>query len=334
MGSGRVRVFLNLIAWGRVHSTQLAVVGVALLRKTELQSAGSAPSLYAMLLRHKSIVAFCLCGLTADCRADFLAQFHTPAGDMDVQLFSQDKPVTVQNFVNYSRYGYYQNMFLHRCVPNFIVQGGGFAAANPTDPSAISTLYYVPSLGTITNEYSVGRTFSNVYGTIAMAKVGGDPNSATSQWFFNLANNGASLDNQNGGFTVFGRVLGGTNVLEQFNQLMKSGGGIVDLTTWLPNYTPFTDLPVMYTGNVLPKYTDLYYVDIQVLAAQISLDVTGARVVSWQSVNNKPNVVESSEVWPPAWQTLYTIQGTGAAMAYTDANTAVQRRYYRVRVDY
>ena len=280
------------------------------------------------------MLAFCLCGLAANGWADFLAQFHTPAGDMDVQLFSQDKPVTVKNFVNYARYGLYQNMFLHRCVPNFIVQGGGYAAANPTDANAISQLFYVPSLGAITNEYGVGRTFSNVYGTIAMAKLPTGPNTATSEWFFNLANNGANLDNQNGGFTVFGRVLNGTNVLEQFKQLAKGGGGIVDLTTWLPGYTPFTDLPVMYTGNVLPKYTDLYYVDIQVLAAQISLDVTGARVVSWKSVNNKPNVVESSDVWPPAWQILYTIQGTGGAMTYTDASSGVRRRFYRVRVDY
>ena len=290
-----------------------------------------------MLHLRKSTVVLGLCGLAAHASADSLARFHTSAGDMDVQLFSQDKPVTVRNFITYARYGLYQNMFLHRCVPNFVVQGGGFAAADPTDPNVITQLYYVPSLGAITNEYSVGKTYSNVYGTIAMAKVSGNPNSATSQWFFNLANNGggtAALDTQNGGFTVFGRVLSGTNVLEQFKQLAAGGGGIVDLTSWLPNFTMFKELPVTYTGSVQPKYTDLYYVDVELLTTQISLDVTGARVVSWTSVNGKLNTVESADVWPPTWQTLYSIQGTGSAMSYTDANSAVSRRFYRVRVDY
>ncbi len=61
----------------------------------------------------------------------------------------------------------------------------------------------ITSYGPIQNEFSSDR--SNVSGTIAMAKVGNDPNSATSQWFVNLGDNSANLDNQNGGFTVFGK---------------------------------------------------------------------------------------------------------------------------------
>ena len=113
-----------------------------------------------MLHLRKAMVLLCLCGVAAHGWADSLARFHTSVGDIDVQLFSQDKPVTVRNFVNYTRYGLYQNTFLHRCIPGFMVQGGGFAAADPTDLNAISRLYYVPSLDAITNEYSVGRTFS------------------------------------------------------------------------------------------------------------------------------------------------------------------------------
>lgn len=122
-------------------------------------------------------------------------------GVSNVLLFDQPgagAPVTVNNFLNYVNDGDYINSIIHRSVPGFVIQGGGFTFKDlmpdliPTDPP-------------IVNEFNSQR--SNTRGTIAMAKVGNDPNSATSQWFFNLADNSANLDNQNGGFTVFGEVL-------------------------------------------------------------------------------------------------------------------------------
>jgi peptidyl-prolyl cis-trans isomerase A (cyclophilin A) len=72
--------------------------------------------------------------------------------------------------------------------------------------------------------------FSNVRGTIAMAKLGGDPNSATSQWFINVGNNSANLDVQNGGFTVFGQVIGnGMDVIDAIERLpVFNFGGAFD----------------------------------------------------------------------------------------------------------
>src|SRR5271154_5324649 len=148
-------------------------------------------------------------------RAGTLVQFRTAFGDIEVELYDQDKPVTVQNFLNYIQSGRYQNEFAHRLVQNFVVQGGGFALTN----NAINA---IPTFAPITNEINAGKFYSNVYGTIAMAKTS-DPNSATSQFFFNLTNNAASLDstNNSGGFTVFGHVIAGTNVLNLFNKFQN-----------------------------------------------------------------------------------------------------------------
>ena len=122
-------------------------------------------------------------------------------GVINIVLFDQTSggaPLTVQNFQNYVSAGSYTNSFIHRSIPNFIVQGGGFTYNNPT----VTT---IPTNAPVQNEFSSQR--SNIRGTIAMAKLGSDPNSATNQRFFNLADNASNLDNQNGGFTVFGQAL-------------------------------------------------------------------------------------------------------------------------------
>src|SRR5213593_713520 len=62
--------------------------------------------------------------------AGTLAQFRSVFGDIEVELYDQDKPVTVQNFIRYIQSGRYQNEFSHRLVPGFVIQGGGFTAVN------------------------------------------------------------------------------------------------------------------------------------------------------------------------------------------------------------
>ncbi|MBF2077505.1 MAG: peptidylprolyl isomerase [Synechococcales cyanobacterium T60_A2020_003] len=129
-----------------------------------------------------------------------------------VVLFDQKgkgAPLTVQNFASYVEDGAYKKTFIHRSIPGFIIQCGGFtvdgteeAIANGDPSQAISV---IPTDDPVKNEFSSKR--SNLRGTIAMAKLPDDPDSATSQWFFNLRNNSTNLDNQNGGFTVFGAVM-------------------------------------------------------------------------------------------------------------------------------
>ncbi|HEY7884210.1 MAG TPA: peptidylprolyl isomerase [Cellvibrionaceae bacterium] len=126
-------------------------------------------------------------------------QFQTVMGDFEVNLFDNITPETVANFLEYVEAGDYTNTFVHRSVPGFIVQGGGFFYDIDEEQA-----FAIASNDPVINE----PLLSNQRGTIAMAKVGNNPNSATNQWFISLANNSANLDNQNGGFTVFGQVTG------------------------------------------------------------------------------------------------------------------------------
>ncbi len=148
-----------------------------------------------------------------------IVRFNTPLGQIYVELFDQagpgrsrTTPLTAANFLQYVDSGRYTNTLIHRSVPNFIIQGGGFVTPSFTGVAPSN----LPAYGAVQNE--PGNT--NVAGTIALAKIGGQPSSGTSQWFFNLGNNASNLDNQNGGFTAFGRIVGsGLSVAQQIAAL-------------------------------------------------------------------------------------------------------------------
>jgi peptidyl-prolyl cis-trans isomerase A (cyclophilin A) len=134
-----------------------------------------------------------------------IVRFETVIGDFEVNLYDNDTPETVANFLNYVQNGEYTGSFFHRSVVGFIVQGGGFR----TDVNSVVST--IPTNPSVINE----PVFSNRRGSISMAKLGNDPNSATSQWFINLDNNSGNLDAQNGGFTAFGEVTGnGMDVID------------------------------------------------------------------------------------------------------------------------
>ncbi len=179
-------------------------------------------------------------------------------GNIDIELFDQEKPETVKNFLLYVYTGVYSNLVLHRADPDFVLQGGRVRIENPFSSSAFST--YIPGVnwGAITNEYSVGPELSNEFGTIAMARVSGQTNSASAEFFFNLANN-TNLNTVDGGFTVFGRVVGtfndhtGTNMLQKFNALSAGNGiknvFILDFFEFL-NELPVSALHYMLSTNL------------------------------------------------------------------------------------
>jgi len=281
-------------------------------------------------MKHFAFLLLAFLVATPLASAGTLAQFHTILGDIEVELFDQDKPVTVQNFVRYVQSGRYQTTLIHRWQPGFVIQGGGYVATNLTNINAVFPA--VTNFGTITNEFSVGRQFSNQYGTIAMARVGGQTNSATSQWFINLTNN-AFLDTVDGGFTVFGRVVRGTNLLNRFNDL-KVVNGVY--TNGIYNYqreAPFNQLPVLQVSTNPPTY-QLFITDIAFLYAQLNLNPDGLREISWNSVSNKLNTVEFTTNFPPDWQSLTVTNGTGETFKFVDSSITNSQRFYRVRVEY
>lgn len=132
-----------------------------------------------------------------------MVRLTTSFGDIVMELVD-DAPITTANFLQYVEDDFYNGTIFHRVVAGFVVQGGGFL------PGMIQPPGLRPA---IMNEFSPTR--SNVRGTVAMAKVGGNPDSATSQFFVNVADNSGNLDNQNGGFTVFARVVQGMDVVDQ-----------------------------------------------------------------------------------------------------------------------
>ncbi len=182
------------------------------------------------------ILVLCTCSLG---QADTIVRFETAMGNFHVQLADTVAPLTVANFLNYVNDGDFVNSFFHRLVPGFVLQGGGFTFQD-------NQFNFVPTDPAVLNEYNI----SNTYGTIAMAKTSEGPDTATSQFFFNLGDNSENLDAQNGGFTVFGQVMG-------------SGMDVVNLlaskTVWDASsfYGAFSDLPLIdYDPNGTVPWPD------------------------------------------------------------------------------
>jgi cyclophilin family peptidyl-prolyl cis-trans isomerase len=253
-----------------------------------------------------------------------VAQFRTYFGDMDVELYDQHKPITVGNFIRYVQQGLYQNSFVHRCDPGFVIQGGGYFFGFNTNGAFLDR---IPRFPPIPNEFGAGARYSNVYGTIAMAMAPGDTNSATSEWFINLADN-TFLDAPtiDGHFTVFGRVLRGTNVLETFKTFRRNRP--INVIT---NWSIFSELPLL-TPNL--TIGDFLFVDITLLNVHVQRLANGSREISWNSVAGKPNYVEFTTNMPPSWHTLLVTNAVTNTVTVTDPSAGAGRRFYRVRVDY
>jgi cyclophilin family peptidyl-prolyl cis-trans isomerase len=129
---------------------------------------------------------------------------ETSKGNLELELDGEKAPISVKNFVDYAKGGFYDGTIFHRCIPGFMIQGGGFTA-DMTQKKG--------DKAPIQNESKNG--LKNERGTIAMARTN-DPQSATSQFFINVKNN-TSLDYPSfdgWGYAVFGKVTKGLEVAD------------------------------------------------------------------------------------------------------------------------
>ena len=182
-----------------------------------------------MIRQLVAITAFALFGTHALAQAPAPAktafanpqvELDTTAGKIRIELYPDAAPKTVANFLDYVKSGHFNGLIFHRVIDGFMIQGGGYGpdyAQRPTKPP-------IP----IESESSVKAGLSNVPGTIAMARTG-DPNSASSQFFINVADNKRldfkSPTPQGYGYTTFGKVVDGMDVVNKIAKTPTGPGG-------------------------------------------------------------------------------------------------------------
>lgn len=187
-----------------------------------------------------SIVGF---AFLASCNADKPAEaeigskvrLKTSAGDILIELNAEKAPITVANFLKYVKAGHYDGTVFHRVIDGFMIQGGGFDLDD-------GKLVEKETGDGIKNEGQNG--LKNDSGTIAMARTN-DPDSATAQFFINVADNGMLNFPSNGGYAVFGKVVEGMDVVDKIKGMQtarkelvmrhpSTGEGIVSPTKDVP----------------------------------------------------------------------------------------------------
>jgi len=138
---------------------------------------------------------------------------HTNFGDIKINLFTEEAPVTAANFLQYAKEGFYDGVIFHRVIKNFMIQGGGFTTGMSEKTTRAS----------IKNEATNG--LSNKLGTLAMARTQ-DPHSASAQFFINVVDNKfldfTSESTQGWGYCVFGEVVDGLDKIEAI-KAVKTG---------------------------------------------------------------------------------------------------------------
>lgn len=159
-----------------------------------------------------------LCGLWSGLTlaANPQVEFRTNVGSFVVELYADKAPATVDNFMRYVNDGFYKGTIFHRVIPGFVVQGGGYTRDYQQKPTREA----------VRNE--AGSGLKNVTATLAMARTS-DPHSATSQFFINLKDNDfldyRAPNPREYGYTVFGRVVSGMDVVQKIAAVPTGAGG-------------------------------------------------------------------------------------------------------------
>lgn len=232
-------------------------------------------------------------------QANPVACFNSNMGNFCIELFETQVPNTTANFLNYINNEAYTGGIFHRSVPGFVIQAGGFKIVNNTEGNSLAVVETFPP---IANEFKV----SNTRGTVAMAKVGGNPDSATSQWFVNLADNALNLDNQNGGFTVFGRILfDGMNVIDAIGNLSVTNLNLENGLTEVPTISTDNTQVVLVVTNAINVTEVSGVLSEGFLSFAVDIGAGEFLDVSLQLIEDSPNIV--FELDPASIRTIQTI---------------------------
>ena len=160
-------------------------------------------------------------GLTTALAAEPAApkvKFVTTEGDFVVEVYPDKAPTTVENFLQYVKDKHYDGTIFHRVINNFMVQGGGYDAAYAEKKTRAPVVHEG-------REALAKGGPKNTVGTLAMARTN-DPNSATSQFFINVNNNDfLNPSMQAPGYTVFGKVTSGMDIVNKIKALPTGSGG-------------------------------------------------------------------------------------------------------------
>ncbi len=152
----------------------------------------------------------------ADSRSDNMVKFTTSLGEITIELYPDEAPISVQNFLDYVESGFFDGTIFHRVIPDFVVQGGGM----------LPGMQQKQTRDPIKNEADNG--LKNLAGTLSMARTNA-PDSATSQFFINLKNN-EFLDHRNKtpsgwGYAVFGKVTEGMDIVDKMAAVKTTSFG-------------------------------------------------------------------------------------------------------------
>jgi peptidyl-prolyl cis-trans isomerase B (cyclophilin B) len=180
----------------------------------------------------KNLLLSSLLLLSLNTFAQPTVEIKTNKGSIIVELNQDKAPNTVANFVKYANDGFYTGTVFHRVISGFMIQGGGLD----------KNLNEKETRAPIKNEADNG--LANNIGTIAMARTN-DPHSASSQFFINLANNAflnhTEKSDRGWGYTVFGKVVKGMDVVDKIAKIPTDGGDVptqtimIESVTVLPN---------------------------------------------------------------------------------------------------
>jgi cyclophilin family peptidyl-prolyl cis-trans isomerase len=140
----------------------------------------------------------------------------TSMGPIEIELDHAKAPISAKNFEDYVKSGHYDGTIFHRVIPNFMIQGGGFTPDMTQKKTGAK----------IKNEWRNG--LKNTRGTLAMARLGGDPDSATCQFFINVVDNGFLDQPQPDGaaYAVFGMVTKGMDVVDKIKAVATGRSGM------------------------------------------------------------------------------------------------------------